>query len=98
MGKIYQLHVIGLHDERKTIDIATSEEDFNNTTVSTLKEKLIQKFPEYKGVDMTLIYTDKKLEDNDTFSQHQMHDHATIMVVSRLPGGSAVCLAVRVAA
>lgn len=49
MGKIYQIHVIGLHGERKTIDVANSEEEFKNTTVSTLKEKIIQKFPEYKG-------------------------------------------------
>lgn len=36
---------------------------------------------------MTLIYTDVRLEDNDTFAQRELHDHSTIVVVSRLPGG-----------
>lgn len=55
MGKIYQIQVIGFKGERKTIDVAHSEEEFNNTTVDAFKEKLTEKFSELKG-NCGLIY------------------------------------------
>ncbi|KAK2906480.1 hypothetical protein Q8A67_005465 [Cirrhinus molitorella] len=55
MGRIYQVTVIGMEGEKKTIDVATSEEEFNNTTVLELKKKLAEKLPQeasgpYRGL------------------------------------------------
>ncbi|XP_056317150.1 uncharacterized protein zgc:194655 isoform X2 [Danio aesculapii] len=77
MGKIYQVMVVGIKGEKKTIDVASSEEDFNK--------------PGQAGDDpssMRLLYTDKQLEDNDTFLDHQIKDRSTLFMVLRLPGGS----------
>ena len=51
MGKIYQITVIGIQGENKTIDVATTEEDFNNSTVLELKKKLVEKLPGNTGDD-----------------------------------------------
>uniref|UniRef100_A0A8C1LQI6 Uncharacterized protein n=1 Tax=Cyprinus carpio TaxID=7962 RepID=A0A8C1LQI6_CYPCA len=46
MGRIYQVFVIGMQGEKKTIDVANSEEEFNNTTVAELKQKLAERLPQ----------------------------------------------------
>lgn len=46
MGRIYQVFVVGMEGEKKTIDVANSEEEFNNTTVAELKQKLAEKLPQ----------------------------------------------------
>ncbi len=40
------MSVIGMQGEKKTIDVANSEEEFNNTTVAELKQKLAEKLPQ----------------------------------------------------
>lgn len=45
MGKIYQVTVVGIQGEKKTVDVATTEDSFNNTTVLEFKNKLVQKLP-----------------------------------------------------
>lgn len=40
------MFVVGMQGEKKTIDVADSEEDFNNTTVAELKQKLAEKLPQ----------------------------------------------------
>lgn len=49
MAQIYQIYVVGFKGGRKTIDVANSEAEFNKTTISSFREKLIVKFPELKG-------------------------------------------------
>lgn len=91
MGKIYQVMVVGIKGEKKTIDVASSEEDFNKTTILELKKKVAEKLPGQAGDDpssLRLLYTDKQLEDNDTFLDHQIKDRSTLFMVLRLPGGS----------
>ncbi|KAA0723041.1 hypothetical protein E1301_Tti005159 [Triplophysa tibetana] len=90
MGKIFQIEVVGLQGERKTVDVAHSQEEFNNTTVLQFKKKLAEKLPGQAGDDVSslrLLYTDKQLEDQDKFSDHQIEDRSTFFVVLRLPGG-----------
>ncbi|XP_039514446.1 ubiquitin [Pimephales promelas] len=90
MGKIYQIIVVGIKGEKKTVDVATSEEDFNKMTILAFKKKLLEKLPGQAGDDpsnLRLLYTDKQLEDNDTFLDHQIKDRSTLFMVLRLPGG-----------
>ncbi|KAI4879364.1 hypothetical protein NFI96_019450 [Prochilodus magdalenae] len=89
MGKIFQVIVIGIKGEKKTVDIAHSESDFDSTTVAIFKKKLMEKCPELKEENFTMMYTDRKLEDGDTFSSYGIKDRSTIMLILRLPGGSA---------
>ncbi|ROL45556.1 Ubiquitin carboxyl-terminal hydrolase 64E [Anabarilius grahami] len=89
MGKIYQIMVVGIKGEKKTVDVATSEEEFNKTTILEFKKKVAEKLPGQAGDDpssLRLLYTDKQLEDNDTFLDHQIKDRSTLFVVLRLPG------------
>lgn len=51
MGKICQIVVTGFKGEKKMIDVANSEAEFNKTTVLAFKEKLVVKCPELKGTD-----------------------------------------------
>ncbi|XP_066538062.1 uncharacterized protein zgc:194655 [Hoplias malabaricus] len=90
MGKIYQVHVIGLKGERKTVDVAQSETEFNNTTIVTFKEKLEEKFPELKGQNFRLLFSDVQLEEGETFSKYEIKDKSTIVLILRLPGGAAL--------
>ncbi|KAL1251874.1 hypothetical protein QQF64_019670 [Cirrhinus molitorella] len=89
MGRIYQVTVIGMEGEKKTIDVATSEEEFNNTTVLELKKKLAEKLPQEASDPsaLRLLYTSKQLNDTDKFSDHGIKDKATICIIIRLPGG-----------
>uniref|UniRef100_A0AAY4A1Y3 Uncharacterized protein n=1 Tax=Denticeps clupeoides TaxID=299321 RepID=A0AAY4A1Y3_9TELE len=45
MEKIYQVTVIGIEGQHKTVDVAKSEEEFNDTTVLEFKKKLSRKLP-----------------------------------------------------
>ncbi|XP_051944900.1 uncharacterized protein zgc:194655 [Xyrauchen texanus] len=90
MGKIYQIMVVGIKGEKKTIDVANSEEEFNKMTVLEFKKKVAEKLPGQAGDDpssLRLLYTDKQLDDKDTFSDHQIKDRSTLFLVLRLPGG-----------
>ncbi|KAK2913505.1 hypothetical protein Q8A67_001904 [Cirrhinus molitorella] len=94
MGKIFQIIVVGIKGEKKTVDVATSEEEFNKTTILEFKKKVAEKLPGQAGNDLSslrLLYTDKQLEDNDTFLDHQIKDRSTLFMVLRLPGGFQTC-------
>lgn len=49
MGKIYQILVVGIKGEKKTVDVATSEEEFNTTTILQFKKKVAEKLPGQAG-------------------------------------------------
>lgn len=49
MGKICQIIVSGIKAERKIIDVANSEDEFNKTTILAFKEKLMLQYPELRG-------------------------------------------------
>lgn len=49
MGKIYQIMVVGIKGEKKTVDVATAEEDFNKMTILAFKKKLAEKLPGQAG-------------------------------------------------
>ncbi|XP_060730596.1 uncharacterized protein zgc:194655 [Tachysurus vachellii] len=87
MGDIYQILVTGFKGEKKTVDVATNEDDFNKTTVSVFKEKLMTKFPELKGAQFTMMFTSVKLEDTDTFSMRKIQNKSTVFLIVRMPGG-----------
>uniref|UniRef100_A0A672LEH0 Ubiquitin-like domain-containing protein n=1 Tax=Sinocyclocheilus grahami TaxID=75366 RepID=A0A672LEH0_SINGR len=89
MGRTYQVSVIGMQGEKKTIDVANSEEEFNNMTVEKFKKKLAEKLPQ-EASDLSalrLLYTSKQLNDTDKFSDHGIKDKAIICIIIRLPGG-----------
>lgn len=49
MGKIYQIMVVGIKGEKKTVDVATSEEEFNKITILEFKKKVAEKLPGQAG-------------------------------------------------
>uniref|UniRef100_A0A8C1VX39 Ubiquitin-like domain-containing protein n=1 Tax=Cyprinus carpio TaxID=7962 RepID=A0A8C1VX39_CYPCA len=89
MGRTYQVFVIGMQGEKKTIDVTNSEEEFNNMTVEKLKKKLAEKLPQEASDPsaLRLLYTSKQLNDTDKFSDHGIKDKAIICIIIRLPGG-----------
>lgn len=89
MGKIYHVTVIGMQGERKVIDVSSSEEEFNNTTVAEFKKKLAEKLPQEASDPsaLRLLYTNKQLNDTDKFSDHGIKEKAIICIILRLPGG-----------
>lgn len=88
MGKIYQVTVIGMQGERKVIDVSSSEEEFNNTTVAEFKKKLAEKLPQEASDPSALrLLTNKQLNDTDKFSDHGIKEKAIICIILRLPGG-----------
>lgn len=49
MGKIYQIMVVGIKGEKKTVDVATSEEEFDKMTILEFKKKVAEKLPGQAG-------------------------------------------------
>ncbi|KAK3545703.1 hypothetical protein QTP70_011366 [Hemibagrus guttatus] len=89
MGKICQVIVSGIRDEKKIIDVANSEDEFNKTTILAFKEKLLVKYPEIRGDSLRILFTTTPLQDNDTFAMHNIKHLSTLFVVIKLPGGAA---------
>nr|AFK10505.1 ubiquitin-like protein [Callorhinchus milii]AFM85466.1 ubiquitin-like protein [Callorhinchus milii]AFM85548.1 ubiquitin-like protein [Callorhinchus milii]AFM85575.1 ubiquitin-like protein [Callorhinchus milii]AFM85768.1 ubiquitin-like protein [Callorhinchus milii] len=89
MGKIFQVMVLGFKGEKFAIDVAKEEKHFNEMTVLEFKKKLILKLPGHSGDtdELRLLFAKTQLEDADKFSDHQIKDKSTIMMVLRLPGG-----------
>lgn len=48
------MFVIGMQGEKKTIDVANSEEEFNNMTVEKFKKKLAEKLPQEASGTVTI--------------------------------------------
>ncbi|KAG2456100.1 polyubiquitin [Polypterus senegalus] len=90
MGKIYQVIIHGLRDEKTTIDLGSSEEEMNNTTVLELKTKILQRLPGNSDSpeDLRLIFANKQLGDTAKLSDYQIKDKSIILMVLRLPGGN----------
>ncbi|XP_078266131.1 uncharacterized protein LOC144599245 [Rhinoraja longicauda] len=93
MGKIYQVIVKGLRGESTTVDISQTEKEFNETTVLVFKGKLLKKMPQgtAQAEDLRLLFANEQLEDDKKFSDYQVKDKSTIMMVLRLPGGGRRC-------
>ncbi|XP_038673121.1 polyubiquitin [Scyliorhinus canicula] len=89
MGKIYQVFVVGLKGEKLTVDISESEAEFNAMTVAGFKEKLLQKLPGQAAAadDLRILFASTQLEVGKKFSDYQIKDKSTILLVLRLPGG-----------
>ncbi|MBN3295239.1 uncharacterized protein LOC136771638 [Amia ocellicauda] len=88
MGKIYQVIVVGIRGDKKTVDVGQSEEEMNSLTILEFKKKLIGKMLLNADPDeLRLIFADRQMEDSDKFSDHHIKDKSTIFVVLKLPGG-----------
>ncbi|XP_067850798.1 uncharacterized protein [Heptranchias perlo] len=89
MGKIYQVFVMGFKGEKITLDISQSETEFNEMKVLKFKEKLQERLPgqSVSAEDLRLLFANKQLEDQSKFSDYEIKDKSTIMMVLRLPGG-----------
>ncbi|XP_072329598.1 uncharacterized protein [Scyliorhinus torazame] len=89
MGKTYQVFVVGLKGEKLTVDISQTEGEFNAMTIVGFKEKLLQKLPGHASAadDLRLLFANVQLEDGKKFSDYQIKDKSTILMVLRLPGG-----------
>ncbi|XP_053361933.1 uncharacterized protein zgc:194655 [Clarias gariepinus] len=90
MAQMFQILVIGFRGEKKTVDVSTSEDEFNKTTILVFKEKLMVKFPELKDAQFRMMFTDVQLEDSDTFSFRKIQNKSTIFLIVRMPGGATI--------
>uniref|UniRef100_A0A673FNG1 Ubiquitin-like domain-containing protein n=1 Tax=Sinocyclocheilus rhinocerous TaxID=307959 RepID=A0A673FNG1_9TELE len=87
MGRTYQVSVIGMQGEKKTIDVANSEEEFNNMTVEKFKKKLAEKLPQEASGNpsaLRLLYTSKQLNDTDNrHAQDKCAVYSSFMCLQR---------------
>ncbi|XP_029941823.1 NEDD8-like isoform X1 [Salarias fasciatus] len=92
MGKIYQVMVHGLRDEKLLIDLCNTEEQMKSMTVLQLKEKISEKLPDNAGEDaLRLVFTDKPLdEDHKPLSEYGIQHMSVIHMILKVPGGEAV--------
>ncbi|KAG2456103.1 ubiquitin-like [Polypterus senegalus] len=90
MGKIYQVIIHGIMGKKTTIDVGSSEEEMNSTTVLEVKKKLLLKLPgnSESPEDLRLNFAGKQLEDSGKLSDYQIKDKSIILLVLRLPGGN----------
>ncbi|KAL2079332.1 hypothetical protein ACEWY4_025076 [Coilia grayii] len=88
MSKTYQVVVDGVEGRKRTVDVANTEEDFNNTTVLEVKKKLSEKMPgNTDPSELRFIYTTKQLEDTGKLSDYGIKPGSLLMAVLRLHGG-----------
>ncbi|XP_028668972.1 polyubiquitin-like [Erpetoichthys calabaricus] len=88
MGKIFQVIIYGLRDEKIIIDLGSTEEEMNNTTVLELKTKIVLRLPGNSDSpeDLRLIFANKELKDSAKLSDYQIKDNSVILMILRLPG------------
>ncbi|XP_043923622.1 ubiquitin-60S ribosomal protein L40-like [Protopterus annectens] len=84
MGKIFQVFVIGIKNEKITLDVAESETQFKSTTVGNVK-KLQDRVPGFS--ECRLLFADTQLEDDKTLSNYGIEDKSTLTTILMLPGG-----------
>ncbi|CAN9509612.1 unnamed protein product [Ophioblennius macclurei] len=89
MGKIYQVMVHGLRDEKLLIDLCNTEEQMKSMTVLQLKEKIAERLPDTADEDdLRLIFTDKPLDDDDKpLSEYGVQHMSVIHMILKVPGG-----------
>ncbi|XP_043923618.1 polyubiquitin-like [Protopterus annectens] len=92
MGKIFQVFVIGIKNEKITLDVAESETQFKSTTVENVKKKLRDRIPGF--AECRLLFADTQLEDDKTLSDYGIEDKSTLTTIVQLLGGftHTVCL------
>ncbi|XP_043923879.1 polyubiquitin-like [Protopterus annectens] len=84
MVKIYQVVIVGIKQEKLTLDVANSESKFNSVTVAELKKQVAENVP---GIpEFRLIFATTQLEDGKTLSDYGIQDKSILMAVLRLPG------------
>ncbi|XP_038673385.1 ubiquitin-like [Scyliorhinus canicula] len=87
MGKIYHVFVVGPKGEKLTVAISHSETEFNELTISKFKKKLLQLLPGHAADDLRIIFANQQLEDGKTFSDYNIKDQSTLLLILRLAGG-----------
>ncbi|XP_053199538.1 uncharacterized protein zgc:194655 [Scomber japonicus] len=90
MGKIYQVVVHGLKDEKMVIDLCNTEEQMQSMTVKQLKEKIAERLPGNAGdtEKLRLIFADKMLDDDcSPLSEYGIQQQSHIHMVVTVPGG-----------
>uniref|UniRef100_A0AAY4A2K7 Ubiquitin-like domain-containing protein n=1 Tax=Denticeps clupeoides TaxID=299321 RepID=A0AAY4A2K7_9TELE len=90
MEKVYQVNVIRIEGQSMTVDVAKSDEEFNNMSVLEFKKKLLEKLPPGSGTEasnLRVIFVDKQLQDDKKFSDYKIKDKSTLLVVARMDGG-----------
>lgn len=78
----------------QTIDVASSEEDFKNTTIGTFKELVAKKLKDvanlqgFDNEDISLVFANKPLqEDGETLEQAGILPKSTVLMILRMHGG-----------
>ena len=86
---MHQVSIHGMSNEKIILDVCEQEKDFNNTTVMTLKQKLIDaRFPGLQSENIRLLFVGKQLEDDRTLESYKIQNKSVIMSVIRSHGGA----------
>ena len=95
MAKRFSLQLQGIEATFLVIPVADTEEEFNATTIVSLKEMILRKRPEIGEIDrMRLLFAGKQLENvksngrKATFADYKIKPQSTLHFVLRLHGGS----------
>ncbi|CAK6952969.1 uncharacterized protein LOC121640354 isoform X3 [Scomber scombrus] len=90
MVNTYQVKIFGLGGDMKMVNLCNTEEQMRSMTVKQLKDKIIERFPEY-GVhsdNIRLIFTNKDLHvDSALLSEYGITHLSVIQMVMKIPGG-----------
>lgn len=88
MERNYQVIVNGVRGGKVELNLCRTAEQFKNMTVQQLKEKIREKFPWFRGVNLRVMFIDRMLDGDDTLlSDYGIQHMSEIHVVIRLPGG-----------
>ena len=94
MSQIWSLFVAGIEDSVFYVQVATTENDFLNTTVKQLKQKIYATKPDVEPNTMRFFFHGWQLEELNqstgkeyTLQDYKVHNRSTILVVLRCRGG-----------
>ena len=85
---MFQLYVIGISNQKITIDMGDELASFQATTIYEFKKMLLSKTQLSMEPDqMRLLFAGKQLENGKKISDYDIEDKSSIMLVIRVPGG-----------
>ncbi|KAL4689646.1 hypothetical protein H8959_012437 [Pygathrix nigripes] len=84
---MYQLVVHGVMGKSTVLDVASSEEEFNNMTVKWLMKLVSKAVLKADTMDFLLMFANYRLDPEKKLQDYQIRNKSTVIIVVQLPGG-----------